>query len=147
MNCGACTLCCYALPVPSIGKKAYETCKYCTKDGCSIYSSRPDECKQFRCAWLQMPKVSEDLRPDNVGTIFEKISDRLFFGTVAFETPKVAEQILAFNKQGFSVVIAAKNQPYKLFLAKDHIPEDIAQDYLSYVKEHKEWRLQATQLI
>lgn len=67
-----------------------------------------------------MEKVSEDLRPDKCGMIFERfpLKDDLFIGTQDPDRPmsEVAKkQIAAFNKQGFNVLVQQKNGPTKLY--------------------------------
>ena len=47
-------------------------CKY-QCDGCGIYESRPEVCRDFKCIWLRIkearPNFPERLRPDNVGAM------------------------------------------------------------------------------
>jgi Fe-S-cluster containining protein len=63
-ECGECTLCCKLLGVESIGKDAGVWCAHCTsRHGCAIYDSRPEECRNFICAWLQSPALDERWKP------------------------------------------------------------------------------------
>lgn len=50
--CGGCTACCTTLAVDAIDKKAGERCKHLNDKGCGIYQTRPEECRQFECAWI-----------------------------------------------------------------------------------------------
>lgn len=55
-KCGECSLCCYVLDISEpINKPAFEWCRHCRpgKGGCSIYSDRPDGCRDFECGWLK----------------------------------------------------------------------------------------------
>jgi len=130
--CGECTLCCELFPVPAVNKKANELCKYCVlKKGCSIYNHRPKGCLGFDCAWLQMKKKglnpSVELRPDKCKVIFEKINDKLFFGTqdTRYDLTDAAKgQINSFVKQGFSVILSF-NQVHRYHLAKNHTIEQV----------------------
>ena len=73
--CGDCTLCCSA---PSIGKEvigksedfqekaACVSCDHVTKGGCSIYSNRPNVCKNYMCLW-SIGELDEDSYPPDVG--------------------------------------------------------------------------------
>lgn len=137
MECGECTLCCELLPVPSINKQAHELCKYCTENKCSIYETRPKECAEFRCAFHQMDRVSIDLRPDKCKVIFEKISDNIFFGTQdpKFEMTEVAKkQIVAFNNQGYSVIIATKDMQHTIYVSSKHTPLQIYTEFKKYLE-------------
>jgi len=63
-ECGECTLCCKLLGVDSIGKEAGVWCCHCgTRGGCAIYDTRPHECRNFICAWLQSPMLDDRWKP------------------------------------------------------------------------------------
>lgn len=65
------------------------------------------------------------MRPDMCGVVFEKLSDIAFFGTVMGEANQDAmDQVLAFNRQGFSVIIAMSGN-LQLFLADGHTKDMI----------------------
>lgn len=70
-RCGACNACCTHLRVPSINKAADETCPHLRPGvcGCGIHEARPQECRNFTCAWLD-GGLSLDDRPDKIGVIF-----------------------------------------------------------------------------
>ncbi len=53
-SCGDCSLCCKLLEIPALDKTDNDWCKHCKpgKGGCTIYDSRPDVCRTFRCLWL-----------------------------------------------------------------------------------------------
>ena len=123
--CGRCTLCCKLLEIVDVESKANEWCKHCTKNGCSIYEHRPQDCKEFMCAWLQMEYAGIDMRPDRCGVVFEKLSDRVMGGiTNGRMTPLVKGQIRAFNKEMMSVMILDPNTRSKhYFLAPFHTIE------------------------
>lgn len=45
-------------------KPAQHWCQHCAiGDGCKIYDSRPQECRDFHCGWLRMPQLGEAWRP------------------------------------------------------------------------------------
>lgn len=133
MQCNGCTLCCYLLDVPEINKPAETECKDCAVNvGCKIWKNRPQVCRDFECAYVQMKKVSPKLRPDNCKVIFEKISDRIFYGTQdpRFAATEVAKkQVAAFINQGFSVIIVVPHQSQNFFIAKHHDEEDIRREF------------------
>ncbi len=135
MQCETCTLCCKLLPIESTGSQAGSWCKNCLPGvGCTIYPVRPDECKIFSCAYHQMEKVSKDLRPDKCKIIFEKVTDRIFFGTQHpdYEITETAKrQIDQFQKQGFSVIIKSSSiEKPMAFINKNHRPQEIFDEYL-----------------
>lgn len=68
MGCDGCTACCDILTIEAIGKKAHTKCKYCDGSKCTIYSERPDVCKNFTCAYLA-GNWRIELRPDQCGVM------------------------------------------------------------------------------
>ncbi len=114
-KCGTCTLCCKLLVVLEIDKEAGVLCKHCDEGvGCNEYESRPDSCRDFQCAYSQMEKVSEKLRPDNCGVIFERIQDDIMLGTVDFHRKSYSDikgQISYFISEGINVVMSNKGIP------------------------------------
>lgn len=65
-SCGSCTLCCKVLAVPEIAKPAGHWCPQARKGtGCSIYDTRPEMCREFRCLWLQ-GHLSAEHKPDRI---------------------------------------------------------------------------------
>lgn len=51
-ECGTCSMCCKVYEIPSLNKSASEWCEHCQPGkGCKSYSSRPQECIDFRCLW------------------------------------------------------------------------------------------------
>lgn len=66
--------------VPSINKERYTACPHLAAPparGCSIYGSHPDECRGYRCGWLEAGDhgfagedlIREEERPDRSGLI------------------------------------------------------------------------------
>lgn len=128
MECGECTECCELFHVDSkkatggniieaiiIDSPAGELCGYCEKNvGCKVHEERPKICRDFFCAYAQHEKAPVDLRPDVCGIIFEKLDEDLFLGTVRpnkIVSDYGLEQIKAFNKQGYNVVLSKHTTP------------------------------------
>jgi len=66
-ECGSCSLCCKLLSVDALNKPANTWCGGWEKDkGCTIYEDRPESCRTFECAWLQVPDMPENLKPNKV---------------------------------------------------------------------------------
>jgi hypothetical protein len=135
MECDGCTLCCKVLEIPEVNSKFNEWCKYCDKErGCKIYSERPDSCKEFNCAWVQMKKagikVGIEIRPDICGVVFEKYTDNVM---MALTSGKILErvwgQIKFFNNEGISVVLFDhSNKSKTVYLSKGHTREFVEKE-------------------
>ena len=65
-SCGDCTECCNLLEIPTLNKESKTECPNVCSSGCSIYSSRPQECSTFECGWLQ-GGTGPGQRPDKSG--------------------------------------------------------------------------------
>jgi hypothetical protein len=81
-NCGGCTLCCKLMSVYELEKPPGEWCLHCRAGvGCSIYDSRPVQCRQFLCGYLVLPDLSEEWKPSRSKIIVtsEVISDSVTF--------------------------------------------------------------------
>lgn len=63
-SCGTCTLCCRLPDIDYFEKPADEWCKHCVAgQGCSIYSARPEVCRQFVCLWLVNETLCDEWEP------------------------------------------------------------------------------------
>lgn len=69
-SCGPCIGCCSIYQIPALQKPKYTLCKHCTGASCSIYDSRPDECRKFFCLWRRIATMPEEARPDKIGIVF-----------------------------------------------------------------------------
>ena len=65
-QCGECTVCCDILEIPTLEKPSRKTCPNVCSKGCSIYESRPTECRTFQCLWSE-GYTGEGQRPDKSG--------------------------------------------------------------------------------
>lgn len=118
-------------PIKEIAKPVNTHCPNCDK-GCLIYDTKPQECTDFMCAYLQVD-THESLRPDKCGIIFVKKTDRIFTGSMvtgAKVTNDAKGQIQSFNDQGYSVVLLSmeEEKPF-VKLAKGHEIEEIITEY------------------
>jgi hypothetical protein len=70
-TCGECTACCKTHGVRELKKSSGEWCEHCEiGKGCRIYTERPKECGEFKCAWLLGPKGgSIHHRPDRTKVV------------------------------------------------------------------------------
>ncbi len=64
-TCGRCTACCTTAAIVSLAKPAGLACPKLRKGrpGCSIYETRPTECRPYKCEWLR-GIFGEGDRPD-----------------------------------------------------------------------------------
>lgn len=126
MECGNCTACCRDLELHEIPSSIGELCRFCTEGvGCQIYDKRPQECRSFLCAWVQMTDASEELRPDKCGVVFSRSGPDVICGRIPenrLMTALAYQQCLRFNEEGFTVVLFRGNE-LKYMLVKDHTEE------------------------
>jgi hypothetical protein len=63
-DCGACTLCCKVMRIDALAKPDGAWCGHCAVgSGCKIHDTKPDECRDFYCGFLQDPRLGEEWRP------------------------------------------------------------------------------------
>jgi hypothetical protein len=118
-GCDGCTMCCKIMGVTELEKPRDTNCKFCAKGrGCTIYSNRPESCKNFECLWLQSqsPDVpytfGPELRPDRCRVVmYPTTSGKGVIANVdpmrpnAWQHPNVQRILDAFKPIG-PVVIA-----------------------------------------
>ena len=71
-ECGECTACCTHLKIDTkeLQKLAGVDCEHLSpRGGCAIYDQRPQGCRDFLCAWRQIPDMPDDWRPDRSGVL------------------------------------------------------------------------------
>jgi hypothetical protein len=62
--CGSCSLCCKLIGFAELNKPMGQWCPHFIKgSGCSIYESRPDECRSFNCQWLINERFGDEWEP------------------------------------------------------------------------------------
>jgi len=143
-KCGECTVCCTVLPISWLNKPANTPCKHClVGGGCNVHLTKDSECKDFNCAYIQSGNTHVELRPDNCGIMFERLSDNIFYGTVVpgvevTETGK--NQIRSFNNQGYSVVLFSFKEPKPLlFLNNDHRKDSIEEEFNKHLRSLEQY--------
>lgn len=112
-ECGTCTLCCELLPIKSLNKPHSELCKFCINDQCSVYSTRPEACKNFKCLYLNRD-LGLELRPDFTHIIFEKIDNcEAYLMLVdpkypdAYKEEIVEDFCLELIEEGYSILLSS----------------------------------------
>jgi hypothetical protein len=117
-TCGGCTACCFTHAVAALEKRLGEWCPHCDVGaGCRIYPSRPEQCAQFSCLWIQGGWGDEHDRPDRlkvvVGGIAVNVGERSiqvvqFIETEAgaIDRERARPLIEMFRAKGFGICIA-----------------------------------------
>ena len=143
-ECGDCTLCCMVLPIHQVQSPPSVMCQHCTIESkCNIYDTRPEACKNFNCEWILDETMSDDLRPDKTGVIFEKITNTIYLSLVnytnlnAWDNAIVRKHIKKLNDSGSSVIISSfTNQPKLFLLADGKTQEEVIEESMKiYNKE------------
>lgn len=135
MECGGCTFCCDILPVNWLKKPAMQSCIHCD-NGCKIHTEKPAECTDFECEYTKSKKSHTDVRPDNLGIMFEKLTDNIILGTMhpLAEMGDIAKgQITHFCNNGLSVVVKKPNEQTNVYLAEGHTGLWIRKEFNEYL--------------
>jgi hypothetical protein len=70
-TCGSCSLCCKVMEIKELKKPMNKWCSHCAKGaGCSIYPTRPTECRTFNCLWLKDESFPDEFRPQRSKIVF-----------------------------------------------------------------------------
>lgn len=57
-------MCCKLLGIGALDKPAGSWCAHCSPPaGCTIYDSRPQECRDFACLWYESAVLGEEWKP------------------------------------------------------------------------------------
>lgn len=62
-SCGDCQECCVVMSVDALRKPIDVACEHQCATGCGIYTTRPNACRSFTCAWLE-GVVPKNLKPN-----------------------------------------------------------------------------------
>src|ERR1700686_1993314 len=63
-SCGDCSLCCKVMRIAALDKPPGSWCKNCRPgSGCTIYTERPQECRDFVCLYLINAELGDEWRP------------------------------------------------------------------------------------
>jgi hypothetical protein len=123
-------MCCSALEITELKKPAGPLCINCQLgSGCSIYSRRPQVCRDFECEWLIRRDLSRRLRPDLVGAILMEDADSDEYRAVcapekpmAWRNPVIFAHLVAVAKTGRVVVAKAGLTSWRIFASGEWGP-------------------------
>ena len=63
-------MCCRVFPIPEANKPHTDWCANLVHgEGCRIYASRPQPCRDFLCGWRNDENLGEEWRPDIAGFV------------------------------------------------------------------------------
>jgi uncharacterized protein len=129
-SCGPCTQCCAVLEIAELAKPAGPLCINCKLGaGCAIYATRPQVCRDFECEWLMSRDLSQQFRPDRIGTILMEDPDSDEYRAVcapqkpmAWRHPKVFAHLVMMAKSGRLVVAKAGLMSWRVFASGEWGP-------------------------
>ncbi|MGA0532251.1 hypothetical protein [Hansschlegelia sp. KR7-227] len=76
-SCGQCTMCCKVLGIVELEKPGGRWCPHCAVGrGCTIYETRPGECRTFHCLWLLRETFGPEWRPDRAKFVMYGSADK-----------------------------------------------------------------------
>jgi hypothetical protein len=78
-ECGHCAVCCKVLPIRTVElqKTSHVLCVHCREnEGCQIYATRPQVCRDYYCGWRLLPGLPENWRPDLCGIFVDRVRFR-----------------------------------------------------------------------
>jgi hypothetical protein len=108
-SCGSCSLCCKLLAIDELGKAAGDWCVHVVRGkGCSVYESRPDSCRAFRCYWLDQAMLDEAWRPDRSGLILRDVGSGVLLVEVepskpdAWRRPPFLDQLRRWSQMALA---------------------------------------------
>jgi Fe-S-cluster containining protein len=63
-ECGDCAMCCKLPKIDELNKKAGDWCVHCSsKRRCDAYDTRPRQCREFFCHFMENATLGEEWRP------------------------------------------------------------------------------------
>ena len=122
-SCGSCHFCCKVLEIEELKKKAGLLCGHCLgADGCGIYTTRPQVCRDYYCQWKEDRGLSAQMRPDRVGTLLMDDPDSDEYHAVcdpekpfAWRTPLIFKHLVSEAKAGRMVKAKAGLRAWRIF--------------------------------
>jgi hypothetical protein len=77
-QCGTCSLCCKTMVIPELAKPKDSWCpNFARGQGCAIYDTRPNSCRDFSCYWLIDPEMGPEWKPDRCKMVLDARADWL----------------------------------------------------------------------
>ena len=136
MTCGTCALCCKIKGIGELGGAAGRWCPHCNKaQGCTIYESRPQSCRDYECFWHRTQRSADPMpayfRPDRTQVIIDQLANQLWWSLATSPNHLRGSAIqcghfLYQKAQDRSVFVVAGKRVFKIFSNGefDEIPQD-----------------------
>lgn len=106
-------------------------------NGCMIHEAKPSECTDFDCEYAKAKKAHTDVRPDNCGVMFEKLTERIILGTLhpmrELDDEVCGGQINHFCNSGISVIVKKPGGETNVYLSEDHTGTEIREEFNNYI--------------
>jgi hypothetical protein len=99
-ECGTCSLCCKLLGIGALDKPAGSWCAKCAPPhGCTIYDTRPQECRDFACVWLESKVLGDEWKPSRSKIVLYLVEDgRRLIAHVDAGTPNAWREKLYYDQ-------------------------------------------------
>lgn len=113
--CGDCTVCCIVpgIDTREIQKSTGAVCRHCSGHGCAVYDTRPQACREFFCAWMQMPGLDASWRPDQSGVFLQPIEIK---GRDGLSLMLIADAVKTVRQSWFVDFVIAQLQQGRLLV-------------------------------
>ncbi len=84
-SCGTCSLCCKVFDIPPVdAKPAGKWCPNCNPGrGCSVWSDRPQMCRDYFCHWHTDQSLGPEWRPDTAKFVLSREPGGIWLSIVA----------------------------------------------------------------
>lgn len=139
MECNGCGMCCYIPPIQKLNKEPSVWCEhYIQGKGCNDYDNRPEECRNYRCLYLDSQNLPDDIKPDNCGVIIEKYDDIFILVTEPYNFDSwknVTDFIGQVCKKGYSIVITSYTDKRRLVITEQGKSKEIMERVQKMAKE------------
>lgn len=91
-SCGTCHACCRVFPIEEIGKEGFAACPHLTEEGCGIYDTRPQRCRDFLCHWRLEGGLDEAWKPELCGFVLHDPPPFALLASVEVDRPDAWRQ-------------------------------------------------------
>lgn len=130
-ECGECFACC---TIPRIESELFQkpsgvVCHHYAGQGCSIYATRPQVCRDFHCEWRHQAMLDDSWRPDRSGVmITSRYLDEQQGGSAAMVLVVFGDHDVIFD-EGFAILVATSiDRGMEAILSLPSGPDQLARE-------------------
>ena len=109
-ECAEYTLCCEILEIPTLKKPKKTLCPNVCSKGCSIYDTRPTECRTFQCLWSE-GFTGNGQRPDKSGIMAYYVDTQFGRTMLILEAKEKAFIRRSSQKERLIKIAESRNSP------------------------------------